>query len=686
MLYNANEEENKILDYWDEKKCFEKSLEKNPESKPYVFYDGPPFATGLPHYGHLVASLIKDMVPRYFTMRGFRVDRKWGWDCHGLPVENIIEKDLSLGGRKDIENYGVSKFNNACRSSVMTYAQEWKKTIRRMGRWIDMENDYKTMDTNFMESVWWVFKSLWSKNLIYKGYKPMHVCPRCSTPLANFEVAQGYKDIKDISVTVKFKVTNPEKINFDKLTILAWTTTPWTLPGNVLLAFGGEIKYVVIKVGEENFLLAKERAEVIFKDIPYEILGEFIGDELVGLTYEPLFPYFADTPNAFCTVTAVFVTTADGTGVVHIAPAFGEDDFNVGQKEKIPLVQHVDMTGRFIDKVTDFVGMEVKPKEDTQKTDIEIIKWLAKENKLFSKEKIEHSYPHCWRCDTPLLNYVTDSWFVKVTEFKDLMLKNNQQINWVPEHIKEGRFGDWLEGSRDWAISRNRFWGTPLPIWENAEGEFICVGSIEELEELSGQKITDLHKQFMDEIVIKKDGKEYHKIPEVLDCWFESGSMPYAQMHYPFENKEKFEKTFPAEFVAEGQDQTRGWFYTIHILATALTMGKSPSIPVKHSVPAFKNVVVNGTVLAEDGKKMSKRLKNYPEPGALLEKYGSDAVRYYLASSPVMEAEDIDFSEEGIREIYGKLINTLWNVYEFYELFAGGKKPEKINSKNVLDK
>jgi len=686
MLYNANEEENKILEYWDEHQCFEKSLQKNPDSKPYAFYDGPPFATGLPHYGHIVASLMKDVVPRYFTMRGFKVERRWGWDCHGLPVENIVEKDLSLGGRKDIEDYGIAKFNEACRSSVMTYAHEWKKTVRRIGRWVDMENDYKTMNVEFMESVWWVFRQLWDQNLIYKGHKPMHICPRCSTPLSNFEASQGYKDIKDISVTVKFKVTNPEILDLKELYILAWTTTPWTLPGNVLLALGGDIQYVVVKAEGTQYLVAKDRAETVFKDIPFEIIKQIEGDRLIGLKYEPLFPYFANTENAFRVVNAVFVTTVDGTGVVHIAPAFGEDDFNVGQKEKIPLVQHVDMTGRFIEEVTDFAGQEVKPKEDPQKTDVEIIKWLAGQNKLFSKEKIEHSYPHCWRCDTPLLNYATDSWFVKVTDIKDQMLKNNQKINWIPSHIKEGRFGDWLDSARDWAISRNRFWGTPLPIWESKDGDRICIGSVKELEELSGQKITDLHKHFVDQIVIKKDGKEYYKIPEVLDCWFESGSMPYAQMHYPFENKEKFEKSFPAEFIAEGQDQTRGWFYTLHILATALSQEGKSAIPKIKNVPAFKNVIVNGMVLAADGKKMSKSLRNYPDPEMLLQKYGADAVRYYLATSPVMEAEDLNFNEETVREIYGKLVNTLWNVYEFYEMFSEGKKPEKIKSKNILDK
>ena len=628
-MYNANQEEQDILKYWDDHQCFEKSIANRSEKKPYHFYDGPPFATGLPHYGHIVASLMKDVVPRYWTMQGYRVERKWGWDCHGLPIENIIEKELGLATKQEIEAYGVGKFNEACRATVLKYAVEWEKTIKRMGRWVDMKNDYKTMDIGFMESVWWVFKQLWDRDLIYKDYKAMHICPRCVTTLSNFEVTQGYKDIKDISVVAKFKIKEGYQSKFDFLNIkgpiyiLAWTTTPWTLPGNVLLALGSDIEYLLVTVeGEEgSFVVARERAEAVFKEKIWKETGRFKGKELAGLEYEPLFPYFKETPKAFRLVTAKFVTTTDGTGIVHISPAFGDDDFKVGKAEGLPLVQHVGMDGKFVSAVTDFAGMDVKPINDVTKADVEIIKWLAHNGKLFSKEKIEHSYPHCWRCDTPLLNYATTSWFVRVTLLKDQLLKNNEDINWVPEHIKQGRFGVWLEGARDWAISRSRYWGTPLPIWEGEDGEVVCIGSIEELEKLSGEKVTDLHKHFIDGIIVTKDGKKYKRIPEVLDCWFESGSMPYAQMHYPFEIMKEFEDSFPAEFIAEGQDQTRGWFYTLHVLAVALTskvrlMSKKPAIPVsgfpslRYGKPAFKNVIVNGIVLAEDGKKMSKRLKN----------------------------------------------------------------------------
>ncbi|OGH91960.1 MAG: hypothetical protein A2534_01195 [Candidatus Magasanikbacteria bacterium RIFOXYD2_FULL_39_9] len=731
-MYDSNKEEQEILEYWDKNKTFEKSISSRSEKQPYHFYDGPPFATGLPHYGHIVASLMKDAVPRFWTMKGKRVERKWGWDCHGLPVENIIEKELDLASKKDIEDYGIGKFNEACRATVLKYATEWEKTIRRMGRWVDMKNDYKTMDPSFMESVWWVFKQLWDGGLIYKDYKAMHVCPRCSTTLSNFEVTQGYKDIKDISVVAKFKVKeiNQAKELFlnakGSINILAWTTTPWTLPGNVLLAVNPDIEYSVLEFEESSgreknyYICAREKVWTVAHTLGFgsyfdskdfenlsgiydgrsiinekgdklELFSIVKGARLKGLEYEPLFPYYKDTPNAFRVVAAEFVSTTDGTGVVHIAPAFGEDDFKVGKAEGLPLVQHVSMDGKFVSDVTDFAGMDVKPKDDNTKADVEIIKWLAHNGKLFSKEKIEHSYPHCWRCDTPLLNYATTSWFVSVTKIKDQLLKNNQKINWVPEHIKEGRFGQWLDGARDWAISRSRFWGTPLPVWqcvgEKCDGTMV-IGSVAEFEKLSGQKITDLHKHIIDgiEIPCEKCGGTMKRIPEVLDCWFESGSMPYGQMHYPFENKDKFEASFPAEFIAEGQDQTRGWFYTLHVLATALTMGKEPAIPVKNSEPAFKNVIVNGIVLAEDGRKMSKRLKNYPEPEIVIEKYGADALRYYLITSPVMAAESLNFSEVGVREMYNKLINTVYNVLEFYKMFAGDKTPSKVDSANVLDK
>jgi len=709
MLYNAKKIEEEILELWDKTEVFQKSIDQRPEDKRYAFYDGPPFATGLPHYGHIVASLMKDVVPRYFTMQGYRVDRKWGWDCHGLPVENIIEKELNLNSKKDIEEYGIDKFNNACKAAVLRYSEDWKKTIRRMGRWVDMDHDYKTMDVPFMESVWWVFSELWKKDLIYEGYKPMHICPRCTTPLSNFEVTQGYKDVKDISVTVKFKLKNAkEKLGFDEdVYILAWTTTPWTLPGNVLLAVGKEIQYVLIRFENEIYVLAKERVETVFKDKTYEIVKDLSSSELMNLNYEPLFPYYKDTPNAFRLVAADFVSTENGTGVVHIAPAFGEDDFYVGEEQSTPLVQHVGMDGKMKNEVTDFAGMEVKPKEDPSKTDVEIIKWLAKENKLFSKEKIEHSYPHCWRCDTPLLNYATSSWFVKVSTIKDQLIKNNDKISWVPEHIKEGRFGKWLEGARDWAISRNRFWGTPLPIWickgtmslitGNKEcNNTVCIGSVEELKQkaLNWNEVfpddkVDLHKHFIDQIRLEcyKCNDMMLHTTEVLDCWFESGSMPYGEMHYPFENKEKFENCFPAKFIAEGQDQTRGWFYTLHILATALTSGDNASIPsTRASSPAFENVIVNGIVLAEDGKKMSKKLKNYPDPEIILDKYGADAMRYYLVSSPVMYGENLNFSEESVKEMYSKVVNTLWNVVEFYQMFCGEIAHHEYKSAHVLDK
>jgi len=510
-MYNSNEKEQTILKYWDEKDIFNKSIEQRPEDKPYVFYDGPPFATGLPHYGHIVASLMKDVVPRYWTMQGKRVERVWGWDCHGLPIENIIEKKLDLKTKDDIEQMGVDKFCEECRNTVLTYAEEWKSTVKRMGRWVNMENSYKTMDPEYMESVWWVFKSLWEKDLIYQGRKSMHICPRCVTPLSNFEVTQGYKDVKDLSVTAKFKLTNAkEKLGIDgDVFVLSWTTTPWTLPGNVLLAVGEDIDYSVLEVEEHNLvILAKERIEEVLGEKKYEIKKEIKGKDLIGLEYKPLFPYFADTENAFKVVSGDFVNTEDGTGVVHIAPAFGEDDYKAGQENDTGWVQHVTMEGKFIDEVVDWAGQEVKPKEDPSGTDLKILKWLHANNKLFSKKKYEHSYPHCWRCDTPLLNYSTSSWFVKVTELKnDLEKTNKKEITWVPEHIKEGRFGKWLEGARDWAISRNRYWGTPLPVWQSEDGDNICVGSIEELEKLTGKKVDDLHKPIVDKLVIEKNGK-----------------------------------------------------------------------------------------------------------------------------------------------------------------------------------
>ena len=681
------QKEKEILKFWEKNKIFEKSIEQRPKDKSYVFYDGPPFATGLPHYGHILASLIKDVVPRYWTMKGFRVERRWGWDCHGLPVENLVEQELGLKNKKDIEKIGIEKFNEACRNSVLRYVDEWKKVIPRIGRWVNMDNAYKTMDFDYMESIWWAFKQLWNKELVYKDYKSMHICPRCGTTLSNFEVTQGYKNVEDLSVTVKFKLKE-KKDTF----ILAWTTTPWTLPGNVALAIGKDINYVKIQIKNEFYLLAKDRIEVIKNK--YKIIEEINGTDLVGLEYEPLFDYFSkkddleNKENGWKIYDADFVSIEEGTGIVHIAPAFGEDDLKLGQLKKLPFVQHVDESGCFINEVTEWAGEEVKPKNNISKIDSEIIILLEQKNRLFSKEKIIHSYPFCWRCDTPLLNYATSSWFVKVTSIKDKIIKNNEKINWVPEHIKHGRFGKWLEDIRDWSISRSRYWGTPLPIWECSSTKddnvgschnIKVVGSVEELEELSNKKIKDLHRPYIDEVSFKceKCGGLMKRIPEVFDCWFESGLMPYAQAHYSFENKESFEKNFPAQFVAEGIDQTRGWFYTLMVLSTAL-----------FDKPAFLNNIVNGIILTEDGQKMSKRLKNYPEPMKVIDQYGADAMRFYLLTSPAIKADDLRFSENGVNETLKKVLIILWNVYTFYKLYAEEENEKlDINSvDNILDK
>ena len=897
---NFPEMERGIMKEWKENKIFEKSVKQKSDKKTYSFFDGPPFATGMPHYGHVVASLIKDVVPRFQTMKGKKVNRRWGWDCHGLPIENLIEKEHNIKNKQEIEEMGVDKFNESCHSSVLRYAEDWKKFIPRMGRWVDMENDYRTMDWKYTESIWWVFSELYKKGLVYEGHKAMHICPRCETTLSNFEVTQGYKDITDLSATVKFKLKKGQKIGDfevdDNTFVLAWTTTPWTLPGNVALAAGNSIKYLVLSIKGERgkYILAKDRVGEVFEDKEFEILNEIDGKELTDLEYEPLFNYYSkkeDLENkkqGWKIYAGDFVTTEEGTGVVHIAPAFGDDDMKRAKKYNLPFVQHVGMDGRFADEVMDFkdkidlqkgstvlthpnpsqegnqnngtsgIGMEVKPKRNPRETDEKIVKWLEDNNKLFSKENYKHSYPHCWRCDTPLLNYATSSWFVKVTDIKDKMVANNKQVNWTPEYIKEGRFGKWLEDARDWAVSRSRYWGAPLPIWRCEKCKNIkVINSIDDLRSKTNQKITkfillrhgesesnvkkvkasqldgypltakgikqvenaaeilkkekidiiisspilrakqtveiiskgigleyikddrikeynfgswnghrgddlfcennkiyqeykkltndkekynfkfggdgesrreieervrefieevtekyigkniliighgginamfhriikstsikdtykyeftldnakqnifytdenkkefNLHKPNINKVKIKcpKCGGEAKIIGDVFDCWFESGSMPYAQWHYPFENQDKFEKGFPAEFIAEGLDQTRGWFYTLMVLSTAL-FDKAP----------FKNVIVNGMVLAEDGQKMSTRLKNYPEPNLLIEKYGADALRYYLLSSPIMKGESLRFSEKGVDEVLKKFILTLWNVYSFLSM------------------
>jgi len=664
--------EKDIIEFWRKDKTFNASLKQTVKSDIFSFFDGPPFATGLPHYGHLAAGLMKDVVPRYQTMKGRYVVRRWGWDCHGLPVENLCEKEMGLKSKKDIEDIGVDKFNDSCRGIVLRYVSEWRKTVERMGRWVDMDDDYKTMDAWYMESIWWVFKRLWEKELIYQGYKSMHICPRCDTTLSNFEVTQNYKDITDLSVIAKFELVD-ELGTF----ILAWTTTPWTLPGNVALAVGQDIGYVKVSHGDHRYILAQENVERIFENKEYKIIEKIKSKDLVGKKYKPLFDYYQavdleNKDNIYTIQTADFVNVEDGTGVVHIAPGFGEDDMNLGQEKELPMIKHVGPDGRFVGEVKDFAGELVKPKDSPQAMDKKIVQYLADHNLVFSSQEFTHSYPLCWRCDTPLLNYATSSWFVKVTAIKKDLIKNNNKINWVPSHLKAGRFGRWLDDAKDWAISRSRYWGAPLPVWQCKCGETTVAGSLSELEKLSGQKITDLHKHIVDEIKIKcqKCQGEMNRVPEVLDCWFESGSMPYAQRHFPFEpgdDPKNPPQNFPAQFIAEGIDQTRGWFYTLLVLSTAL-----------FNKPAYLNVIANGIVLAQDGAKMAKRLRNYPDPEEIMEKYGADALRYYLLSSPVMEGENLNFSEQGVKEVMQKVIMLLDNIFSFYQLYA--KNDLKITS------
>jgi len=663
--------EKDILRFWEDDQTFKKSLDQRKAGPEFVFYDGPPFATGLPHYGHLLAGTIKDIVPRYQAMRGHYVERRFGWDCHGLPVEYEMEQELKISGKRDIEAMGVDVFNEKCRSIVLRYTREWRQIVTRMGRWVDFDHDYKTMDLPFMESIWWVFKTLWEKDLIYEGNKILPYCPRCATPLSNFETNQGYDDVQDPAITVRFAVDGQPSTY-----ILAWTTTPWTLPSNLALAVGAKIRYVKIKDGEDVYILAKDRLASYYKKAEsYQLIEELDGGKLAGLGYEPLFPYFKDlkAKGAFKVLTADFVSTEDGTGVVHIAPGFGEDDNLLGKSAGLPVVCPIDDEGRFTADVPDYLGREVK------EADGDIIKRLKDEKKLVHRSTINHSYPHCWRCDAPLIYRAVSTWFVRVEKMREQILAANAKTRWMPEHLRDGRFGKWLEGARDWAISRNRYWGTPLPVWKSEDGKYLCVGSVKELEEMTGGKVTDLHKHFVDKLVVKKDGKEYRRIPQVLDCWFESGSMPYAQSHYPFENKERFESHFPADFIAEGLDQTRGWFYTLMVLSTAL-----------RDCPAFKNVIVNGLILAEDGRKMSKRLKNYPDPMYIIDTYGADALRLYMINSPVVRAEDLRFSEEGVKQAMRHLMIPLWNAYSFFVTYAriDGWKPEirKSKSENLLDR
>lgn len=647
--------EHKVLNFWRERRIFQRSLEATNDNEPYAFYDGPPFATGLPHHGHLLASTIKDIAPRYFTMKGRYVERRFGWDCHGLPIEHEIDKKLDMSAQEAVAKLGIKGYNDECRAIVDRYVNEWERTISRIGRWVDFENDYKTMDATFMESVWWVFSQLWEKGLVYEGTRVVPFSTALGTVLSNFEANQNYQDVQDPSVTVLFTLDD------GSADIAAWTTTPWTLPSNLALCVGPDIDYVMVKDAERErpIIFAEECLANYSKKRDFEVLERFKGSELKGKRYQPLFDFFAQLKDEGCfTVLADdYVTTEAGTGIVHMAPAFGEDDNRVMKEAGIEaMVVPVDDAGKFTAEVPPYQGQHVK------EADKAISKDLKASGQLYQQDVIVHSYPFCYRSDTPLIYRAIPSWYVDVESIKDKLLAANEQIRWVPEHIKHGRFGKWLEGARDWSISRNRIWGTPIPIWRNdASGKTMCVGSVEELERLSGVRVDDLHREYVDDISFQTPDEPgtWRRIPEVFDCWFESGSMPYAQKHYPFENQEAFEASFPAEFIAEGLDQTRGWFYTLTILAAAL-----------FDKPAFRNVIVNGIVMAEDGKKMSKRLKNYTPPDELMETYGADALRLYLINSGLVKAEEQRFSDEGVKDMVRRALLPWFNAFKFFTTYA----------------
>jgi isoleucyl-tRNA synthetase len=649
-----DEREKKVLKFWQDHEMFERSVAQRRDRPLFTFYDGPPFATGLPHYGHILAGTIKDVVLRYKTMKGFYVPRRFGWDCHGLPIENEIEKTFGLSGATSIENFGIAQFNEECRKIVLRYTEEWKAIVNRMGRWVDFNNIYRTMDKPFMESVWWVFKQLYQeKNLVYEGLKVMPFSAKLGTPLSNFEASENYKEVDDPSLTVAFQSRDEPNTYF-----LAWTTTPWTLISNLALMVGPLIEYVEIldHASKRHFILASARLSAYYKDsTEYTIIRTFPGLELEGQRYLPLFDYFIDhiQQGAFRIILEDSISLEEGTGIVHSAPAFGEVDFYASQRAGIDPVCPVDNNGCFTDEISEYRGLFVKD------ADKEIMRRLKQEGKIIHQGTCHHRYPFCPRSDTPLIYKTIRTWFVAVEKIKERLLAVNDQIDWTPAHVQYGRFGKWLEGARDWAISRNRYWGTPIPLWRAEDGELVAIGSIRELEELTGAKIEDLHRHYIDELTFKKEGKIFRRIPEVFDCWFESGSMPYAQNHYPFENRASFEQNFPADFIAEGLDQTRGWFYTLTVLSTAL-----------FDQPAFKNVIVNGLVLAENGAKMSKRLKNYPDPVEVIHQYGADAIRLYLLHSPAVKADDLSFSKAGVEVVLRQILLPLWNAYTFFTTYA----------------
>ncbi len=713
---NQSSLENDILQFWQQEQIFEKSIlindlntENDDSVSPlpnscvlhahnnchhskneFVFYDGPPFANGLPHYGHLLTGFIKDLFARFQTMQGKKVERKFGWDTHGLPVEMETEKELSkqynkpISGQLAIQEFGIEKFNFACQTSVMKYANEWKQYVTRQGRFVDFDNSYKTMDLNYMESVIWAFQQLYNKGLLYEDFKVVPYSWACQTPLSNFETKMdnAYRQKASKSATIKFLLHNQPYCTNLKHYIVAWTTTPWTLPSNLALAIGENIEYSVLNNQQEILILASACVAKFSKELAdYQIINTVLGKNLVGLKYQPLFPYFNNHDNAFSILSGNFVSTEDGTGVVHIAPGFGEDDQLLCKQHSIATVCPIDEGAKFNEQVFDLPHLTLKNRHVFDTND-DIIKYLKTQNLWLKTEQHLHNYPHCWRTDTPLIYKAVSSWYVRVSDCKDKMVELNQQINWIPSHLKDGQFGNWLASARDWSITRNRFWGCPVPVWKSKSGKIRVFGSVAELEKISGQKITNLHRPFIDNISFIEDGELFNRVPDVLDCWFESGSMPFAQVHYPFENKEWFENNFPADFITEYVAQTRGWFYTLMVLSTAL-FDKIP----------FKNVICHGTILDENAQKLSKRLKNYADPLEIFKTYGSDAMRFYMISQPVMKGQELKIDKEGkaIKETYRLAIKPFLNAFNFFCLYANADKikanlivtPKKFT--NVLD-
>ena len=679
---NFSEIENEIINFWDKDETFNKTLNKG-QSSEFVFYDGPPFANGLPHYGHLLTGFVKDIIPRFQTMLGNKVDRRFGWDCHGLPAEMESEKELGVSGRAEIIKFGVENFNEHCQKSVMKYTQEWEKSVNRQARWVDFKNDYKTMDISYMESVIWAFKELWKKGLIYEKDRVMPYSWKAETPISNFETRldNSYREREDPAVTVKFRLD--EETKFTNTSILIWTTTPWTLPSNLAVAVNSELDYVLISNQSEKLIIGEFALSKYDSELSdYRVEEKIKGSDLVGLKYCPVFNYFAKQPNAFKVLSAEFVNTEEGTGIVHMAPGFGEDDQAICEDNDIKTVCPVDSRGQFTSEISDYSGQLVFDANP------EIIKKLKLDGNLLKRENYKHNYPHSWRTDEPLIYKTLNSWYVEVSKFRDSMVSNNQKINWIPDHIKDGAFGNWLAGARDWSISRNRFWGTPIPVWKSDDPNYPRIdvyGSLDEIETDFGVRPDNLHRPYIDELTRPNPddptGKStMRRVEEVFDCWFESGAMPFAQVHYPFENKEWFESHFPADFIVEYIAQTRGWFYTLMVLSTAL-----------FDKPPFLNAIGHGVVVDEKGLKLSKRLNNYPEPEEVWKNFGADALRWFLVSSPILRGQNLmmDSTGSGIDSSLRQVLVPLWNSVYFFNLYCNLEKykPKLINkAKLPIDK